>query len=151
MTNKHFSCLFLIHSPFPQASRAHYVLFAVCTALHRLPRWNSGKEFTCQCRNHKGRGFDPWVRKTPWRREWQPTPVFLLGESHGERSLAGYSSWGCKELDTTENTVHTPTCTGLILLCWSFSASGSLALDQPLTPTLPTLLYSALGLFRPHL
>ena len=38
----------------------------------------------------------------PWRREWQPTPVFLPGESHGQRSLAGYSPWGCKELDMTE-------------------------------------------------
>ena len=37
-----------------------------------------------------------------WRREWQPTPVFLPGESHGQRSLADYSSWGCKESDTTE-------------------------------------------------
>ena len=47
-------------------------------------------------------GFDPWVRKIPWRRAWQPTPVFLPGESHGQRSLAGYSPWGCKESDTTE-------------------------------------------------
>ena len=39
-------------------------------------------------------GFDPWVRKTPWRRQWQPTPVFLPGKSHGPRSLAGYSPWG---------------------------------------------------------
>ena len=46
--------------------------------------------------------FDPWVRKFPWRRKWQPTPVFLLGESHGQRSLVGYSPWGCKELDITE-------------------------------------------------
>ena len=38
------------------------------------------------------RGFSPWVRKIPWRREWQPTPVFLPGEFHGQRSLAGYSS-----------------------------------------------------------
>ena len=37
-----------------------------------------------------------------WRRKWQPTPVLLLGESHGQRSLAGYSSWGLKEKDTTE-------------------------------------------------
>ena len=35
-------------------------------------------------------GFDPWVRKIPWRREWQPTPVFLPEESHGQRSLVGY-------------------------------------------------------------
>ena len=43
-------------------------------------------------------------RKSPWRRKWQLTPVFLPGESHGQRSLARYSSWGCKELDTTEHT-----------------------------------------------
>ena len=48
--------------------------------------------------------FDPWVGKIPWRRKWQPTPVFLPGESHGQRSLAGYSPWGCKESDTTEVT-----------------------------------------------
>ena len=44
----------------------------------------------------------PPVRKIPWRRTWQPTPVFLPGESHGQRSLAGYSKWGCKESDRTE-------------------------------------------------
>ena len=47
-------------------------------------------------------GFDPWVRKIPWRREWLPTPVFLPGEFHGQRSLAGYSPRGRKESDTTE-------------------------------------------------
>ena len=41
-------------------------------------------------------GFDPWVGKIPWRRAWQPTPVFLPGESHGQRSLVGYSLWGHK-------------------------------------------------------
>jgi len=41
--------------------------------------------------------FDAWVRKMPWRRKWQPIPVFLRGESHGQRSLAGYSPWGRKE------------------------------------------------------
>ena len=46
--------------------------------------------------------FDPWVGKTPWGREWQSTPVFLPGKSHGQRSLVGYSLWGHKELDTTE-------------------------------------------------
>ena len=50
----------------------------------------SGKEPACQCRRHKRRGFDPWVGKIPWRRAWQPTPVFSPGESHGQRSLAGY-------------------------------------------------------------
>ena len=47
----------------------------------------------------RGRRFDPWVRKTPWRRKWRPTPVFLPGKSHGQRSLEGYSAWGHKELD----------------------------------------------------
>ena len=46
--------------------------------------------------------FDPWVRKIPWRRKWQPTPVFLPGEFHGQRSLVDYSPRGHKELDTTE-------------------------------------------------
>ena len=52
---------------------------------------------------------DPWLGKIPWRRAWQPTPVFSPGESHGQRSLAGYSSWGCEELDTTAATEHSRT------------------------------------------
>ena len=64
----------------------------------------SGKEPGCQCRRPKRRGFDPCVGKIPWRRARQPTPVFLPGESHGQRSLEGYSLWGHKELDTTEAT-----------------------------------------------
>ena len=47
-------------------------------------------------------GFDPWVRKIPWRRKWHPTPVLLPGKFHGWRSLVGYSPWGRKESDTTE-------------------------------------------------
>ena len=47
-------------------------------------------------------GFDSWVGKIPWRRAWQPTPVFLPGEPHGQRSLAGYSPWGRKKSDMTE-------------------------------------------------
>ena len=46
--------------------------------------------------------FDPWAGKIPWRRKWQPTPILLPGESHGWRSLAGYSPWGRKESDMTE-------------------------------------------------
>ena len=66
----------------------------------------SGKEYTCQCRRLKGHRFDSWVGRIPLRRAWQPIPGFLPGESHGQRSLAGYSPWGCKELDTTEVTEH---------------------------------------------
>ena len=64
-----------------------------------LSRWCSGKESACQCRRH---GFHPWVGKIPWRRKWQPAPVFLPGESHGQRSLAGYSPGGHQESNTTE-------------------------------------------------
>ena len=53
--------------------------------------------------------FSPWVMKIPWRRSWQPTPIFLPGESHGQRSLAGYSPWGHKESDMTEATEHAGT------------------------------------------
>ena len=67
-----------------------------------LPRWCCGKEHACQCRKRKRCGFDPWVRKIPWRRKCQLTPVFLPGEPHGQRSLAGYSPGGCKQSDTTE-------------------------------------------------
>ena len=56
-------------------------------------RWSPAK---------RGPGFDPWVGKIPWRREQLPIPVFLPRESHGQRSLVGYSPWGCKELDTNE-------------------------------------------------
>ena len=47
-------------------------------------------------------GLNPYIRKSPWRREWLPTPVFLPGEFYGQRSLAGYSSWGCKESIMTD-------------------------------------------------
>ena len=50
--------------------------------------------------------FDPWVGKIPCKRAWQPTPVFLPGESHGQRSLVGYSPWSHNELDVTEVTGH---------------------------------------------
>ena len=54
------------------------------------------KKSACQCRRCRTGGFDPWVGKIPWRRKWQPTLVFLPEKSHGQRSLEGYSPWGCK-------------------------------------------------------
>ena len=69
-----------------------------------LPRWLSGKESACKC-GRRG-SFPSLGRSSPWRRKWQPTPIFLPGESHGQRSLAGYSSWSSKESDTTEATKH---------------------------------------------
>ena len=67
--------------------------------LPRLSWWLKWQRICLQC----GRpGFDPWVGKIPWRREWLPSPIFLPGEFYGQRSLAGCSPRGGKELDTTE-------------------------------------------------
>ena len=66
-----------------------------------LPRWCNGKESACQFRRLKRRKLDPWVRKIPWSRKWQPAQVFLPGKSHGQRTLADYSLGQRKESDTT--------------------------------------------------
>ena len=65
----------------------------------KLPWWLRWQRTCLQCGRPR---FDPWVGKITWRRKWQPTPVSLPGEFHGQRSLVGYSPWGCKVLDTTE-------------------------------------------------
>ena len=64
-----------------------------------FPGSSDGKESTCSAGDP---GFDSWVRKIPWRRDWQPTPVFLPGESLGQRSLMGYSTWVRKVSGMTE-------------------------------------------------
>ena len=69
-----------------------------------FPGGTGDKEPACQRRRCKRRGFDPWVRKIPWRRKWQSTPVFLPGKFHEQRSLAGYSPCGRKELDMAKHT-----------------------------------------------
>ena len=75
----------------------------------RLPWWLRGKEPACYaedrllCRRHR---FNPWVKKIPWRRKWQPTPIFLPEKSHGQRSLVGYSPWGHKESGMTQRLNH---------------------------------------------
>ena len=56
-----------------------------------FPGGTSGKEPACPCRRHKKCDFDPWVKKIPWRRAWQPIPVFFPGESHRQKNLVGYS------------------------------------------------------------
>ena len=63
----------------------------VCVYVYELPRWLSGEESACQCKILGRCRFSPWVRKIPWRRKWQATPVFLPGESHEQRSLVDYS------------------------------------------------------------
>ena len=70
--------------------------------VHLLAWRLSGKEPAWQCRRCCRRGFDPWVGKISYRMKWQSTPVFLPGESHGQRSLVGFHPWGCRESDVTE-------------------------------------------------
>ena len=77
---------------------------AVCLRLRFLshdgfPGGSDSKEFAC---NIADPGSIPGSGRSPWRGEWQPTPVFLPGEFHGQSSLVGYSLWGCKESDMTE-------------------------------------------------
>ena len=74
-----------------------------------LPRWLIGKESACHRRRHGRHSFDHWVGKIPWRRKWQPTPVFSPGNSYGQRSLAGYSPWANKESGTTEHSTAAAT------------------------------------------
>ena len=77
---------------------------------------------------------ETWVqslgRKLPWRRAWHPTPAFLPGESHGQRSLVGYSPQGCKESDTTEATKHACLTRNILMasqkhMIWFFSENKS--------------------------
>ena len=89
------------------------ILFSEEINLHmHFSESTNGKEPVCQCRRYKGQGFDPWVGKIPSRRAWQPTPIFLPGKAHGQRSLADASSAksttssGVTELDTTEMTCY---------------------------------------------
>ena len=76
-----------------------YSYLCKCTLLLGLP-WGLRWERICLQRGRPR--FSIWVRKIPWRSEWLPTPIYLPGESHGQRSLAGYNPWSCKEVDTTE-------------------------------------------------
>ena len=76
-----------------------------------FPRWCRGEEPDCQCRRYRRCGFNLLGQEDPLEEDRQPTSVFLPGESHGQRTLVGYSPWGCKELDMTEHI-----CTGLTFL-----------------------------------
>ena len=67
------------------------LIYRMSVQIKGLPWWISGKDPVCQCRRWR---FDPWVRKIPQKRKWQPTPVFLPGKSQGQRSLMGHSPWG---------------------------------------------------------
>ena len=77
------------------SSPVTWVICAYLAVITGLPTLLSGKEFACNV------GWHPWVGKILWKRKWQPTPVFLPGESYGQRSLVGYGPWGRKESDKT--------------------------------------------------
>ena len=62
------------------------------------------------CLQYGGPEYNLWVKKIPWRKEWHPAVVFLPGQFHGEKSLAGHRSWGCKELDMTEQLILSLVC-----------------------------------------
>ena len=88
-----------------------------------FPGGSDGKEFCLQCWRP---GFDPWVGKFPWRREWQPTPAFLPGEFHGRRSLVGYSPQDLKKLDMTEKLTCVCVCVCVSVSIYIFKIEKSL-------------------------
>ena len=97
-----------------------YVYLYVVHGESGLPWWLDGKESACSAGDL---GFIPQSGRSPWRKAWQPTPVFSPGEFHGQRSPPGYCPWGCKELDTTKRLTHTYTlnCTlTFLLICFTF-------------------------------
>ena len=84
-----------------------------------FPWWLSSKECACSAGDARDLG-SVLVRKIPWRRGWQPTPVILPGKFHGQISLVDYSVWGCKQSDMTEQHAHTYMYT----LCWPKRSFG---------------------------
>ena len=74
----------------------YYSLYIIIFLVYSFPSVSDSEESTYKA------GELHWGRKIPWRREWKPTPVFLPGESHGQKNLVGCSPWSCKESDTTE-------------------------------------------------
>ena len=77
--------------------------FEWLTFIYSFPGGSVVKNLSANAEAAGDGGFDSWVEKTPWKRKWQPTPVFR--ELHGPRNLAGYSPWALKESDTIEHTV----------------------------------------------
>ena len=92
------SAFFIVQLSHPYVTTGKIIALAIwtflihCLGLSRASQnLSGGKEPACQYKRHKKGWFSSWARKIPWRRKWQPTPVFLPGEPHGQRSLAGYS------------------------------------------------------------
>ena len=151
----------------------HFILDYIIYTKYRyrqrwqLPRWFSDKESICQYRRCRRCGFNPWVEKIPWRRKWQSIPVFLPGQSHGQRSFKVYCQWGRKELDTSEqlrgsiSSVQLLSCVQLLATPWAAARQASLSITnsqsllklqdaiQPshplLSPSPPALLSISIG------
>ena len=89
------------HSPLKGTLITQAVSLEIMSWMHLLsfPAGSVVKNLPGQCRRHR---LDPWIWKTPCRRKWQPALGFLPGKCHGQRSLAGYGPWGCKESDMTK-------------------------------------------------
>ena len=116
MFEKHWKLMTCVVNLLVSISSVNSKLLYSMVGASRVTR---GKEPTCQCRRHR---FDPWVGKIPWRRKWQPTPVFLPGQFRGQRSLTGYSPWGHRQSDTTEHTC--------MLTAWSIPTLLSLGKEE---------------------
>ena len=80
----------------------HVFILSICMVVLGASLVAQWQRICLQCRSCRRRVFNPWVGKIPWRRALQTTPVFLPGDSHGQRSLVGYSPWGHNESDMTE-------------------------------------------------
>ena len=93
---RYVQCLMRCHPQLPEISNTSDWIYALQTSIFNKVR------ICLQCRRHRRCRFNPWVGKIPWRRKWQPTPVFLPEKSHGQSNLVDCSSKGCKELDTAE-------------------------------------------------
>ena len=85
---------FLQKDPLAASRKGCIIIIKLLYRCLGFSRWRQAKEPACQGWRHKRCGLDPWVGKIPQRRAWQFTPVFLAGESHGQRRLGGYSPWG---------------------------------------------------------
>ena len=103
-----------IQYPTINHNRKEYKYIYLYIHTHWLPWWLSGKEPSCQLKSRRRHRFDSRVGKIPWRRVWQPTPVFLPGKSHRQRSLAGYCPWAHSQTRLsgsahtyTRNYIHT--------------------------------------------
>ena len=86
----------------PEDLSTSFTVWLLIGSWKGFPGGSLGKEPTCQCRRRKRPRFNPWDGKILWRRAWQPTPAFLPGEPHRQRSMVGSSSWGDEASDTTE-------------------------------------------------